>query len=89
MTPANAFLISILVFVVMPSLILIIGTIVFSIKPKYARIVGFMLINVGGGELIAWQGITRDFTSSVNFLYLLTLLIGVTSLAYAYRVPKK
>ncbi len=89
MTPVEAFPISILLLVVIPTLILIVGTIVFLTKTKYSKIVGFAQTSIGAGELITWMSITRDFTSFVNFIYLLTLLIGVSSLAYAYRTPTK
>ncbi len=80
MTPTEAFPISILIYVVIPALILIVGTIVFLIKPKYAKIVGLVLFSVGTSELITWIKITSDITSFVIFLYLLTLLMGVSSL---------
>ncbi len=89
MTPSDAFPISLLLFAVIPTLILIAGTILFLTKPKYAKIVGFALTNVGAIELITWVGITSDITAFVIFVYLLTLLIGVSSLGYAFRARKK
>jgi hypothetical protein len=88
LTPTNAFAVSFLVFAGIPILILAVGTILFLAKPTYAKIVGLALTNMGAGELVAWVGITGDITAIVNFLYLLTLLVGVSSLAYAYRAQK-
>ncbi len=53
------------------------------------KIIGCVLAAVGASELISWVSITMDTTSFVNFVYILTMLMGVSSLAYAYRAPKK
>lgn len=87
MTPSWAFYMTLLLFIMIPTTILLVGAILLRIKPKRAKTVGAVLAVIGGVELALSFSVTRAFISFV-FIYLLTLLLGVGSFVYASRVHK-
>ncbi len=88
MTPTWAFPLSLSIFIMIPTTVLIVGVILFFTKPKHANTVGAVLVVAGVIELSVWLGVTRVLASGESLIYLLTLLVGIGSIVYANKAAK-